>query len=48
MTLCESFESPCERSSIWLMTLPGQCAQKNLKEDNNVKQMLLPDPRIVH
>ena len=41
MTLRESFESRVERELNLARDTPGQYAQKNLKEDNNVKQMVV-------
>jgi len=41
MTLRKSFESHVERKLNLAHDTPGQYAQKNLKEDNNVKQMVV-------
>ena len=41
MTLRESFESRVERELNLARDTPGQYAQKNLKEDNNVKQVVV-------
>ncbi|KAF7974929.1 hypothetical protein HWV62_10969 [Athelia sp. TMB] len=41
MTLRESFESRVERELNQARDTTGQYAQKNLKEDNNVKQMVV-------
>jgi DNA-directed RNA polymerase II subunit RPB1 len=41
MTLRESFESRVERELNLACDTPGQYAQKNLKENNNVKQMVV-------
>jgi RNA polymerase Rpb1, domain 4 len=41
MTLRESFDSRVERELDLARDTPGQYAQKNLKEDNNVKQMVV-------
>jgi DNA-directed RNA polymerase II subunit RPB1 len=41
MTLRESFESRVELELNLARDTPGQYAQKNLKEDNNVKQMVV-------
>ncbi|KAF7797788.1 hypothetical protein EIP86_008990 [Pleurotus ostreatoroseus] len=41
MTICESFESKVERELNLARDQNGQYAQKHLKEDNNVKQMVV-------
>jgi len=41
MTICESFESLVERQFNLARDTSGQYAQKHLKEDNNVKQMVV-------
>jgi len=40
MTICESFENSVERELNLARDQSGQYAQKHLKEDNNVKQMV--------
>ena len=45
MTIRESFESQVERELNLARDHSGQYAQKNLKEDNNVKQMVVAGSR---
>src|ERR1700734_1843772 len=48
MTLRESFESRVERELNLVRGTPGQYAQKNLNEDNNVKRMVVAGSKEQH
>ena len=45
MTICESFDSMIEHKLCCAQDISGQYAQKNLKEDNNVKPMATADSK---